>query len=196
MIHPRSSQSSAPVETDSCLPGPRGLRPDPSLALVPLPRHQASMTNLCRNGIWHVGPLQLALPIDGWDTRDLLRVAGPSLTLFDFDVMACLTNRWREGDRSPRGDRRRQRSTSSPAELGRYPTRHGDAGQTAQRADAGALLVDQRPSPAAVRGARRSRIRDPPGTVRYSIRALFALVAGRSKRRNQPSSSRIKTRCG
>ena len=25
-------------------------------------------TNLCRKGVWHVGPLQLALPIDGSDT--------------------------------------------------------------------------------------------------------------------------------
>ena len=60
------------------------------------------------------------------------------------------------------GDRRRQRSTSPPAEVGRYPPRRGDAEQTAQRADAGALLADQRPSPSAVRGARRSGIRDPP----------------------------------
>jgi hypothetical protein len=61
-------------------------------------------TNLCRKGVWHVGPLQLALPIDGSDTLGLLRVAGPSLTLFDLDVMAWLTERWREGDRSPRGE--------------------------------------------------------------------------------------------
>jgi hypothetical protein len=53
--------------------------------------------------MWHVGPLQLALPIDGSDTLGLLRVAGQSLTLFDLDVMAWLTERWREGDRSPRG---------------------------------------------------------------------------------------------
>lgn len=50
-------------------------------------------TNLCRKGIWHVGPLQLALPIDGADTLGLLRVAGPPLTSFDLDVMAWLTER-------------------------------------------------------------------------------------------------------
>ena len=82
----------------------RGLRPDPSLTLAPLPRRQAALeTNLCRKGIWHVGPLQLALPIDSADTLGLLRVAGPPLTLFDLDSFAWLTERWREGDRSPKG---------------------------------------------------------------------------------------------
>lgn len=61
-------------------------------------------TNLCRKGVWHIGPLQLALPIEGSDTLGLLRVSGPPLTLFDLDVMAWLTERWREGDRSPRGE--------------------------------------------------------------------------------------------
>ncbi|MCL2418948.1 MAG: hypothetical protein FWD04_06630 [Conexibacteraceae bacterium] len=82
----------------------RGLRPDPALTLAPLPRRQASLeTNLCRKGVWHVGPLQLALPIDSSDTLGLLRVAGPPLTLFDLDTFAWLTERWREGDRDPKG---------------------------------------------------------------------------------------------
>ena len=86
------------------LPPIRGLRPDPSLALTPLPRRQASLeTNLCRKGVWHVGPLQLALPIDGSDTLGLLRIAGPPLTLFDLDTFAWLTERWREGNRDPKG---------------------------------------------------------------------------------------------
>jgi hypothetical protein len=86
------------------LPPPRGLRPEPSLALEPLPRRQASLeTNLCRKGVWHVGPLQLALPIDGSDTLGLLRVTGPPLTLFDLDTFAWLTERWREGGRDPKG---------------------------------------------------------------------------------------------
>lgn len=94
------------VEVDlSDVPGLRGLRPNASLALSPLPRRQASMeTNLCRKGVWQVGPLQLALPIEGSDTLGLLRVSGPPLTLFDLDVMAWLTERWREGDRSSRGE--------------------------------------------------------------------------------------------
>ncbi|MEO6858623.1 MAG: hypothetical protein ABI323_08565 [Solirubrobacteraceae bacterium] len=87
------------------MPAPiRGLRPDPSLTLNQLPRRQASLeTNLCRKGIWHVGPLQLALPLDGSDTLGLLRVSGPPLTLFDLDTFAWLTERWREGDRDPKG---------------------------------------------------------------------------------------------
>ncbi len=60
-------------------------------------------TNLCRKGVWHVGPLQLALPIDERDTLGLLRVAGPPLNLFDLDSFAWLTERWREGDRDPKG---------------------------------------------------------------------------------------------
>ena len=86
------------------LPELHGLRPDPSPALISLPRRQASLeTNLCRKGIWHVGPLQLALPLDGSDTLGLLRISGPPLTLFDLDVFAWLTERWREGDRDPKG---------------------------------------------------------------------------------------------
>lgn len=83
------------------LPPLRGLRPDTHNGLVqPLPRRQASLeTNLCRKGVWHVGPLQLALPLDGEDTLGLLRVAGPPLTLFDLDSFAWLTERWREGER-------------------------------------------------------------------------------------------------
>lgn len=82
----------------------RGLRPDASVGLQPLARRQASLeTNLCRKGVWHVGPLQLALPIDGSDTLGLLRVAGPPLTLFDLDMFAWLTERWREIDRDPKG---------------------------------------------------------------------------------------------
>jgi hypothetical protein len=73
--------------------------------LAPLPRRQASLeTNLARKGIWHVGPLQLALPIDGSDTLGLLRVTGPPLSLFDIDTFAWLTERWREGGRDPRGE--------------------------------------------------------------------------------------------
>ena len=82
----------------------QGLRPDPSISIEQLPRRQGSLeTNLCRKGIWHVGPLQLALPLDGSDTLGLLRVAGPPLTLFDLDTFAWLTERWREGDRNPKG---------------------------------------------------------------------------------------------
>jgi hypothetical protein len=90
---------------DRIEPGPiRGLRPDPSLALTPLPRRQASLeTNLCRKGVWHVGSLQLALPIDGSDTLGLLRIAGPPLTLFDLDMFAWLTERWREVERDAKG---------------------------------------------------------------------------------------------
>lgn len=86
------------------VPPLRGLRPDPALTLAPLPRRQVSLeTNLCRKGVWHVGPLQLALPIDGSDTLGLLRVAGPPLTLFDLDTFAWITERWREGERDPKG---------------------------------------------------------------------------------------------
>lgn len=93
------------LQAMEALPAPiRGLRPDPSLTLSQLPRRQASLeTNLCRKGIWHVGPLQLALPLDGSDTLGLLRVSGPPLTLFDLDTFAWLTERWREGDRDPKG---------------------------------------------------------------------------------------------
>ncbi len=88
------------------LPPLRGLRPDTheGLTVRPLPRRQAALeTNLCRKGVWHVGPLQLALPLDGQDTLGLLRVSGPPLTLFDLDTFAWLTERWREGDRDPKG---------------------------------------------------------------------------------------------
>ncbi len=85
-------------------PPPRGLRPEASIALDPLPRRQASLeTNLARKGIWHVGPLQLALPLDGLDTLGLLRVAGPPLTHFDLDTLAWLTERWREDERDTKG---------------------------------------------------------------------------------------------
>jgi len=82
----------------------RGLRPAASVGVQPLVRRRASLeTNLCRKGVWHVGPLQLALPIDGSDTLGLLRVAGPALTLFDLDMFAWLTERWREGERDGKG---------------------------------------------------------------------------------------------
>ena len=82
----------------------RGLRAEPSVVLDELPRRQVSLeTNLCRKGIWHVGPLQLVLPLDGRDTLGLLRSSGPPLTLFDLDSFAWLTERWREGDRDPQG---------------------------------------------------------------------------------------------
>jgi hypothetical protein len=88
------------------VPLQRGLRPDTrdGATVAPLPRRQASMeTNLCRKGVWHVGPLQLALPLDSEDTLGLLRVAGPPLTMFDLDTFAWLTERWREGERDVRG---------------------------------------------------------------------------------------------
>lgn len=88
------------------LPPLRGLGPDTAggLTVKPLPRLQASLeTNLCRKGIWHVGPLQLALPLDGTDTLGLLRVAGAALTLFDLDTFAWLCERWREGERNREG---------------------------------------------------------------------------------------------
>ncbi len=88
------------------LPSLKGLRPDTGsgLTVESLPRRQASLeTNLCRKGVWHMGPLQLALPIDGNDTLGLLRIAGPPLTLFDLDTFAWLCERWREGDRDPKG---------------------------------------------------------------------------------------------
>jgi hypothetical protein len=88
------------------LPPLRGLRPDThnGLTVQALPRRQASLdTNLARKGVWHLGPLQLALPIDGMDTLGLLRTAGPPLTLFDLDTFAWLTERWREGARDPKG---------------------------------------------------------------------------------------------
>ena len=88
------------------LPPPRGLRPDTGggASVRGLPRRRASLeTNLARKGVWHIGPLQLALPLDGADTLGLLRAAGPPLTLFDLDIMAWLCERWREGDRDPRG---------------------------------------------------------------------------------------------
>jgi hypothetical protein len=86
------------------LPPLRGLRPTSAPADKSLPRRQASLeTNLARKGIWHVGPLQLALPIDSADTLGLLRTAGPPLTLFDLDTFAWLTERWRESERDPKG---------------------------------------------------------------------------------------------
>jgi hypothetical protein len=36
-------------------------------------------------------------------TLGLLRVAGPPLTLFDLDTLAWLSERWRDGDRDPKG---------------------------------------------------------------------------------------------
>jgi len=94
----------AMVDIDA-LPALGGLQPDPSVALQPLPRRKASLeTNLARKGIWHVGPLQLALPIDGSDTLGLLRISGPPLTLFDLDTFAWLTERWREGGRDSHGE--------------------------------------------------------------------------------------------
>lgn len=82
----------------------RGLRPDTRGGLEPLPRRQAALeTNLCRKGIWHVSPMQLALPLAGADTLGLLRIAGPPLTLFDLDTFAWLTERWREGKRDVSG---------------------------------------------------------------------------------------------
>ncbi len=95
-----------PALEPSTLPAPRGLKPDTAggLTVKALPRTRASLeTNLCRKGVWHVGPLQLALPLDGNDTLGLLRVAGPPLTLFDLDTFAWLTECWREGDRDPKG---------------------------------------------------------------------------------------------
>jgi hypothetical protein len=88
------------------LPAPKGLRPDTinGATVQPLPRKRAALeTNLCRKGVWATGPLQLALPLDGSDTLGLLRVAGPPLTLYDLDVFAWLTERWREGERDPKG---------------------------------------------------------------------------------------------
>lgn len=93
---------------DLAEPAPlRGLQPDTrsGLTVEPLPRRQASMeTNFCRKGVWHMGPLQLALPIEGKDTLGLLRIAGPPLTLFDLDTFAWLTERWREGERDAQGE--------------------------------------------------------------------------------------------
>ena len=88
------------------LPPVRGLRPDTGdgLTVERLPRRQASLeTNLARKGVWHIGPLQLALPIDGRDTLGLLRVSGPPLTLYDLDTFAWLTECWRESDRDAAG---------------------------------------------------------------------------------------------
>jgi hypothetical protein len=86
------------------VPPLHGLRADASVAVDPLPRRQVSLeTNLCRKGIWHIGPLQLVLPLDGRDTLGLLRSSGPPLRLFDLDSFAWLTERWREGDRDPQG---------------------------------------------------------------------------------------------
>jgi hypothetical protein len=92
------------AEVSRELPPLHGLRPDASANVEVLPRRHVSLeTNLCRKGIWHVGPLQLALPLDGNDTLGLLRVSGPPLTLFDLDSFAWLTERWRETDRDPAG---------------------------------------------------------------------------------------------
>ena len=88
------------------LPPLRGLRPDTGdgLTVKPLPRRQAALeTNLARKGVWQVGPLQLALPLDGRDTLGLLRVSGPPLSLLDLDSFAWLTERWREGERDAQG---------------------------------------------------------------------------------------------
>ena len=91
-------------EASPDVPPLRGLRPDASLTARAVPRRHVSLeTNLCRKGIWHVGPLQLALPLDGTDTLGLLRVSGPPLSLFDLDSFAWLTERWRETDRDPTG---------------------------------------------------------------------------------------------
>ena len=92
---------------EGAAPSPlRGLRPDTAhgRTVEPLPRRQASLeSNLCRKGVWHVGPLQLALPLEGADVLGLVRVAGAPLTLFDLDVMAWVCERWREGERDPHG---------------------------------------------------------------------------------------------
>ena len=88
------------------LPPLRGLRPDTGggVTVKPLPRRQAALeTNLARKGVWQVGPLQLALPLNGRDTLGLLRVSGPPLSLLDLDTFAWLTERWREGTRDAQG---------------------------------------------------------------------------------------------
>lgn len=96
-----------PVRFDVAdLPPPRGLQPDTlnGATVRQLPRKRASLeTNLCRKGVYALGNLQLALPIDGIDTLGLVRSSGPPLSLSDLDTLAWLTERWREGDRDQSG---------------------------------------------------------------------------------------------
>jgi hypothetical protein len=86
------------------VPPLRGLRADASVVIDVFPRRQVSLeTNLCRKGIWQVGPLQLILSLDDRDTLGVLRVSGPPLSLFDLDAFAWLTERWRESERDGTG---------------------------------------------------------------------------------------------
>lgn len=101
---PERRPSFRAVETEALAAPLRGIRPVPAATLTPLPRRQASLeTNLCRKGVWHVGPMQLAFPLDDRDTLGLLRTSGPPLTLVDLDMLAWMCERWREGDRDPKG---------------------------------------------------------------------------------------------
>lgn len=88
------------------LPPPKGLRPDTGngLTVEHLPRRQASIeTNIARKGVWTVGHVQLAMPVDGYDILGLVKASGPALTLTDLDTFAWLCERWREGDRDASG---------------------------------------------------------------------------------------------
>ncbi len=60
-------------------------------------RRQASLeTNLCRKGIWSSGPAQLELPLDAEDLLGLVRSSGRLKVSPDLEVLAWLTERWRE----------------------------------------------------------------------------------------------------
>lgn len=61
-------------------------------------RQEALETNVCRKGLTSTSsnrPAQLELPLDGEDLLGLLRCSG-RITVFDLDVLAWLTERWRE----------------------------------------------------------------------------------------------------
>jgi len=70
---------------------PPPIRATPTLAVDPRPLRTATPpTNLCRKGVWHVGPLQLALPIEDRDVLGLVRTDGPPLGPLEMDVFSWL----------------------------------------------------------------------------------------------------------
>lgn len=60
-------------------------------------RRQVSMeTNLCRAGVWASGPVQLSLPLEAEDLLGLVRASGRLKVSPDLEVLAWLTEAWRE----------------------------------------------------------------------------------------------------
>jgi hypothetical protein len=60
-------------------------------------RRQASLeTNLARKGLWSSGPVQLELPLDAEDLLGLVRSTGRLKVSPDLEVLAWITERWRQ----------------------------------------------------------------------------------------------------